>query len=78
MTKAISILLAMCAVAFAQSSGMKTIDSAAEALGGKDRIMAIQTLSMEGSGIAPNVGQNPFPEGPLPTWWVPNSKDGSI
>jgi glyoxylase-like metal-dependent hydrolase (beta-lactamase superfamily II) len=74
MTKAISILLAMCAVAFGQSSGMKAIDSAAEALGGKDRIVALQTLSMEGSGIAPNVGQNPFPEGPLPTWWIPEFK----
>jgi glyoxylase-like metal-dependent hydrolase (beta-lactamase superfamily II) len=74
MTKAISILLAMCTVAFGQSSGMKAIDSAAEALGGKERILAIQTLSMEGSGIAPNIGQNPFPEGPLPTWWVPQFK----
>jgi glyoxylase-like metal-dependent hydrolase (beta-lactamase superfamily II) len=74
MTKAISILLAICAVAFGQSSGRKAIDSAAQALGGKDRIVAIRTLSMEGSGIAPNVGQNPFPEGPLPTWWIPEFK----
>ena len=29
---------------------------------------------MEGAGIAPNIGQNPFPEGPLPTWWVPEFK----
>jgi len=70
-TKASAIFLGMSAIAFGQSSGMKAIDSAAEALGGKDRIIAIRTLSMEGSGIAPNVGQNPFPEGPLPTWWVP-------
>src|SRR3984885_4611370 len=73
MTRTISILLAMPAIVFGQSS-MKAIDSAAEALGGKDRILAIQTLSMEGSGIAPNIGQNPFPEGPLPTWWVPEFK----
>jgi hypothetical protein len=50
------------------------INSAAQALGGKDKIMAIQTLSMEGSGLAPNIGQNPHPEGPLPTWWVPEFK----
>lgn len=29
---------------------------------------------MEGAGIAPNIGRNPFPEGPLPTWWVPGFK----
>jgi glyoxylase-like metal-dependent hydrolase (beta-lactamase superfamily II) len=74
MIRAISILLAMSAIAFGQSAGMKAIDSAAQALGGKDRILAIQTLTIEGSGIAPNVGQNPFPEGPLPTWWIPEFK----
>ena len=36
--------------------------------------MAIRTLVMEGSGVAPNIGQNPYPEGPLPTWWVPEFK----
>jgi hypothetical protein len=71
MTRNISILFAIVAVAFGQSAGMKAIDSAAEALGGKQKILAVKTLVMEGSGIAQNIGQNPFPEGPLPTWWVP-------
>lgn len=53
MIKAFSILLTMSAMACAQSSGRKAIDSAAEALGGKDRVVAIQTLSMEPSGVAP-------------------------
>lgn len=74
MTKVISILLAIAALAFGQSSGTKAIDRAAEALGGKDRILAIQTLTFEGSGLSMNLGQNPFPEGPLPTWWVPEFK----
>ncbi len=74
MTRAISILLALSAMAFGESSGTEAINSAAQALGGKDKILAIQTLSMEGSGVAPNIGQNPFPEGPLPTWWVPEFK----
>jgi glyoxylase-like metal-dependent hydrolase (beta-lactamase superfamily II) len=74
MTKTLSIILATSAIAFGQSSGMKAIDSAAQALGGKDRILSIQSLTMEGSGMAPNVGQNPFPEGPLPTWWIPEFK----
>jgi glyoxylase-like metal-dependent hydrolase (beta-lactamase superfamily II) len=74
MTRIFSILLVMSVVAFGESDARKAIDSAAEALGGKDRIIAIQTLTIEGSGIAPNIGQNPFPEGPLPTWWVPEFK----
>jgi glyoxylase-like metal-dependent hydrolase (beta-lactamase superfamily II) len=74
MTRAISIFLAISAIAFGESSGTEAINSAAQALGGKDKIMAIQTLSMEGSGLAPNIGQNPHPEGPLPTWWVPEFK----
>jgi len=53
---------------------MKVINSVAEALGGKDKIMAVKTLEIEGSGVAPNIGQNPFPEGPLPTWWIPEFK----
>src|SRR5271170_5377144 len=74
MTRIISILLAMAAIAFGQSAGMKAVNSAAEALGGKDRLIAIRTLTIEGSGTAPNIGQNPHPEGPLPTWWVPELK----
>jgi glyoxylase-like metal-dependent hydrolase (beta-lactamase superfamily II) len=64
----------MAAVAFGQSAGEKAISGAAEALGGKDRILAVKTIVMEGSGVAPNIGQNPHPEGPLPTWWVPEFK----
>jgi glyoxylase-like metal-dependent hydrolase (beta-lactamase superfamily II) len=53
---------------------MKAIASAAEALGGKEKILAVKTLVIEGSGVAPNIGQNPHPEGPLPTWWIPEFK----
>jgi glyoxylase-like metal-dependent hydrolase (beta-lactamase superfamily II) len=74
MIRTFSILLAMAAIAVGQSSGQKAIEGAAQALGGKDRILAIRTLTIEGSGVAPNVGQNPFPEGPLPTWWVAGFK----
>jgi glyoxylase-like metal-dependent hydrolase (beta-lactamase superfamily II) len=69
----ILIVLAMAAIAWGQS-GMDAIGKAAEALGGKERIMAVKTLVIEGSGVAPNIGQNPHPEGPLPTWWVPDFK----
>lgn len=74
MTRAISIVVASAALAYGQSAGVKAIASAAGALGGKDKIMAVKTLVIEGSGVAPNIGQNPFPEGPLPTWWIPEFK----
>jgi Metallo-beta-lactamase superfamily len=74
MTRTISIALATAAVAFGQSAGSKAIGSAAQALGGKEKILAVKTLTMEGSGTALNIGQNPFPEGPLPTWWIPEFK----
>jgi len=47
---------------------------AAEALGGKDKVLAVKTLVIEGSGINPNVGQNPLPEAPLLNWNVPEFK----
>jgi glyoxylase-like metal-dependent hydrolase (beta-lactamase superfamily II) len=74
MTRIISIVLAMTAVAFGQSAGMEAVNGAGEALGGKEKILAVKTLLMEGSGVAPNIGQNPHPEGPLPTWWIPEFK----
>lgn len=74
MTRAIPVTLAIASAAFGQSAGMKAIDRAAEALGGKEKILAVKTLTIEGSGIAANIGQNPHPEGPLPTWWVPEFK----
>jgi len=73
-TRTISIIFALAAIVFGQSAGMKAINGAAEALGGKDKIAAVKTLVIEGSGVAPNIGQNPFPEGPLPTWWIPEFK----
>ena len=66
MTRLVSIAVALAAAAFGQSGGLRVVSSTADALGGKDGIMAIRTLVMEGSGVAPNIGQNPFPEGPLP------------
>jgi glyoxylase-like metal-dependent hydrolase (beta-lactamase superfamily II) len=71
MLKNLCLALSVSVVVFGQSAAMKVINGAADALGGKDKIVAVKMLSMEGSGIAPNVGQNPFPEGPLPTWNVP-------
>ena len=68
--------IAMFAVtaAFGQSTELAVITRAAEALGGKDKVMGVKTLVIEGSGINPNVGQNPLPESPLLNWNVPEFK----
>ena len=46
----------------------RIIDEAATALGGADKIRALKTLMIEGSGSAPNVGQNRMPNDELPVW----------
>ena len=38
------------------------IDDAAEALGGRDRVLAVQTLLLEGGGSNGNLGQDMTPE----------------
>jgi hypothetical protein len=48
----------------------KIIDDAAAALGGADKIRALKTLTIEGSGTAPNAGQNRMPNDELPIWKV--------
>ena len=60
--------------AFGQATATDVITRAAEALGGKDKVLAVKTLVIEGSGINPNVGQNPLPDSPLLNWNVPEFK----
>ena len=52
---------------------MQAIDDAAAALGGKERIQAVKTIVIEGSGDNPNIGQNPTPDAPLNVWRVTDS-----
>jgi hypothetical protein len=52
----------------------QAIDEAAAALGGKDRIQSAKTLTIEGEGASPNVGQNTMPDGELPVWKVTEYK----
>src|SRR5215831_14254574 len=49
---------------------LQAINDAAEALGGKARIQQLKTLTIEGEGEAPNLGQNITPDAPLPVWKV--------
>src|SRR5215470_2885479 len=52
------------------SPQMQIIHDTAEALGGQARIERMNTLVIEGEGIAPNLGQNLTPDTDLPVWKV--------
>src|ERR1700691_2025561 len=53
---------------------LKAVKAAAEALGGKDKILAVSTLTIEGEGKNPNLGQNLTPDAPLTIWKVTEFK----
>jgi hypothetical protein len=52
----------------------KAVNAAAEAVGGKDKIFAVRTLTIEGEGENPNLGQNLTPDAPLTVWKVTDFK----
>jgi len=58
----------------AQTPEAFAITSAANALGGVARVRAVRTLTMEGEGANPNVGQNLTPDAPLTDWKVTEYK----
>jgi hypothetical protein len=49
---------------------LQAIVDAADAMGGRQKIVSVKTLTIEGEGDSPNVGQNKTPEGELPNWKV--------
>lgn len=55
---------------YGQSPEIAAVNGAAEALGGKARILSLRSLVIEGAGTNPNVGQNRNPDDPLPDWKV--------
>jgi len=65
------VLIAACAAACARvSPEQQIVEQAAAALGGADRVRAVDTLVIEGDGAAPNLGQNTTPDSELPVWKV--------
>jgi hypothetical protein len=72
----ISVLLAcaICGACRRAPLARSVIDDAAKALGGKQRIEAIKSLTVEGAGTDTNLGQNVTPEGELPVWKVTEYK----
>lgn len=53
---------------------MQVVNDAAEAVGGRDRIMAVNTLVLEGTGSQRNLGQNRTPDADLPLFQVTQFK----
>ena len=61
----VPIALVIAAPLFAQTAA-GTLDAVARAMGGADRIAAVRTLVLEGTGDNYNLGQNLTPTAPLP------------
>ena len=71
-----SVLLVALAVSSCNRTppDLQAVVDAANALGGREKILAIKTLTIEGEGSAPNVGQNTMPDSDLPVWKVTEFK----
>src|SRR5215467_13511881 len=52
----------------------RMINDVVEALGGRQPVLAVKTLTIQGEGPAPNVGQNTMPDSELPVWKVTEFK----
>ena len=65
-----AVILSGCA----KPPAIRALNSAADAVGGKDKILAVSTLTIEGGGTNPNLGQNLTPETPLPIWKITGFK----
>src|SRR5437867_1642143 len=74
-TKWLALLAAVTLSACAQSTPeQQTINDAAAALGGRDRILAVKTLIIEGGGSNGNLGQDVTPEATSQTLTVADYK----
>jgi glyoxylase-like metal-dependent hydrolase (beta-lactamase superfamily II)/ketosteroid isomerase-like protein len=56
--------------AIAQRPGKPLLEEVAQAMGGRDRILGVHTLVLEGTGENYNLGQNTSPESALPVYAV--------
>ncbi len=64
------VVLTLAATADAQRPGKPLIEELARAMGGRDRILAVRTIVVEGTGENYNLGQNISPDAPLPVFAV--------
>ncbi|MEQ1758920.1 MAG: MBL fold metallo-hydrolase [Vicinamibacterales bacterium] len=56
----------------AQDRSRQVIDDAARAMGGRERLLAVKNLTIEGFGSNPNLGQQMRPDSDLLLWMVPD------
>jgi len=72
MTRRFVFVLALALVSGCASTPpvKQAVADAATALGGASRVSALTSLSIEGTGTAPNAGQNRMPDDDLPVWKV--------
>ncbi len=56
------------------SPELQAVMDAADAMGGRDKLLAVKTLTIEGEGTAPQLGQNTMPDSDLPVWKVSDFK----
>ena len=68
------LLLALLLVCCGKPRTVKTLNRVVDALGGRDRILSVDNVTMEGEGTDPNLGQNLTPESPLTVWKVTGYK----
>ena len=61
------LVTAACAQAIPEE---QVLDDAVEAMGGAGRLRDVKALTIQGTGTAPNAGQNRTPEDELPVWKV--------
>lgn len=64
------VLVAVFGAGCGRPPAVTALNKAADALGGKERILAIDNLSIEGEGTNGNLGQNLTPDTPLTVWKV--------
>jgi metallo-beta-lactamase superfamily protein len=77
-TPRVLVAVAVCACVASSCSRtppeLQAVVDAADAMGGRQKIVAVKTLTIEGEADAPNVGQNKTPDGELPNWKVTEFK----
>ncbi len=70
MKKNLWMVLAAALLSGCGKPAVRALNRAADAIGGKDKILAVDTLTMEGEGTNANLGQNLAPDAPLTVWKV--------
>ncbi|HEY3824385.1 MAG TPA: hypothetical protein VGL82_07485 [Bryobacteraceae bacterium] len=69
-----AVLAAVFLCGCSRNPELKAVREAADALGGKEKVLAVKTLTIEGEGENSNLGQNVTPDAPLTVWKVTEFK----